>query len=157
MIQLKTITNENFDECIRLDLEDEQWKYVAANMYSIAGAYVAITNNDFIPMLYAIYNEEAMVGFIAMSYERDARGDYFYDIYRFMIDKRYQKKGYGKQALTAAVEILKSQPQGKASVAKIIYTKDNVVAKKLYEAVGFIDTGKTNEDGDIIAHFPLEN
>lgn len=153
MIQLKAITKDNFNECIHLDLEDDQWKFVAANIYSIAGAYVALTNNDFIPMLYAIYSEETMVGFLAMSYERDGNGVYFYDIYRFMIDKRYQNRGYGKSALKVALEILKGQPLGKASAVKIMYTKDNLVAKKLYESVGFMDTGTTNNDGEVVAQY----
>jgi len=153
MIQLKAITKDNFNECIRLDLEDDQWKFVAPNIYSIAGAYVALTNHDFIPMLHAIYSGETMVGFIAMSYERDDKGVYFYDIYRFMIDKRYQNKGYGKSAMIAALEILKGQPLGKASVVKIMYTKENLVAKKIYESVGFMDTGTTNKDGEIIAQY----
>lgn len=156
MVHFKEITKDNFNECIYLDIEEDQKKYVAANIYSIAGAYVALTNHDFIPMLYAIYNEETMVGFIAMSYEQDNHGVYFYDIYRFMIDKRYQKKGYGKRALIKALEILKSLPLGKASVVKVMYTIDNLVAKNLYESVGFIDKGTTNEDGEIIAQYILD-
>lgn len=33
-------------------------KYVARNIYSLAEAYVALTNGDFIPMPYAIYDDE---------------------------------------------------------------------------------------------------
>ena len=154
MIRLKAITKNNFQECIYLDIEEDQKKFVAPNIYSIAGAYIALTNKDFIPMLYAIYYEDIMVGFIAMSYELED-GVYFYDIYRFMIDKRYQSKGYGKEALQKALEIIKTYPHGKASVVKVIYTKDNLIAKKLYESIGFKDTGSVNSDGEIIAQLHL--
>lgn len=124
MIRLKAITKNNFQECIYLDIEEDQKKFVAPNIYSIAGAYIALTNKDFIPMIYAIYYEDIMVGFIAMSYELED-GVYFYDIYRFMIDKRYQSKGYGKEALQKALEIIKTYPHGKASVVKVIMLHRN--------------------------------
>ncbi len=156
MIQLKEITKDNFQECIELDLYEDQWNYVAPNIYSIAGAYVALTNKDFVPILYSIYHNDIMVGFIAMSYEREENSeDYFYDIYRFMIDKRFQAKGYGKDTLRKAIETLKTFPCGKATSIRIIYTKDNTKSKKLYESVGFIDTGAVNDDGEIIAQIEL--
>ena len=56
-----------------------------------------------------------------------------------MIDSRYQNKGYGRQALELGIRYL----QNRFNVSEI-YTgvvPGNSVARKLYESVGFKDTG----------------
>ena len=56
-----------------------------------------------------------------------------------MIDSLYQNKGYGRQALRLGIQYL----QNRFNVSEI-YTgvvPGNSVAKKLYESVGFVDTG----------------
>ena len=73
MIELRKLTEDNYDECFKLEIKQEQGRFVASNIYTLAEAYVALTNNDFIPMPYAIYNNETMVGFICMSYQYDDR------------------------------------------------------------------------------------
>ena len=37
-----------------------------------------------------------------------------YNLWRFMIDKRYQKKGYGREAMKLALEFIKTLPCGEA-------------------------------------------
>ncbi|HHY64976.1 MAG TPA: GNAT family N-acetyltransferase, partial [Clostridiaceae bacterium] len=67
MISLRKITFENFGECISLEVREDQKNFVARNLYSLAEAYIALTNGS-VPMPFAIYNDETMVGFIMISY-----------------------------------------------------------------------------------------
>ncbi|MEK4526155.1 N-acetyltransferase [Paenibacillus sp. BGI2013] len=154
MIELRKITFDNFSECLDLRVEEEQGRFVASIIYTLAELYVVITNkSSFIPMPYAIYCNDKMVGFIAMSYviSESEDSENYYDIYRFMIDKRYQRKGYGKKAIEKSIELLRTLPHGKASEVVILYSPENKVARKLYSSLGFVETGELDEDGDIFA------
>jgi len=63
----------------------------------------------------------------------------YYTLWKFLIDYRYQNKGYGRQALQLGIEYIRDNYN-----AKEIYTgvvPGNDVAKGLYESVGFKSTG----------------
>lgn len=50
MITLRKITEDNFIECINLEVKEDQRKFAAHNMFSLAEAYVDLTNGYCIPM-----------------------------------------------------------------------------------------------------------
>ncbi|NEU04864.1 GNAT family N-acetyltransferase [Clostridium senegalense] len=156
MIELRKITEHNFHECIKLKVKEEQKNYVASNIYSIAEAYVVLTNNECIPMPYAIYDNDIMVGFIMLSYnEKDENDDKnTYWVCRLMIDKDHQSKGYGKKTMIKALELIRTFPYGKASAVYLSYEPENVVARTLYASMGFVETGKI-EDGEMVAKLVL--
>lgn len=156
MIELRKITDDNFVECIKLEPNEEQKSFVASNISSLAEAYVALTNNECIPMPYAIYTNEIMVGFIMLSYNEadENNNENVYWVWRLMIDKRYQGKGYGYETMIKALEFIKTFPQGKASAVLLSYEPENVVAKTLYESLGFVETGKI-EYGEMVSKLVL--
>lgn len=156
MIELRKITYDNFGECIKLEPKEEQKNYVSSNICSLAEAYVALTNNECIPLPYAIYNNDIMVGFIMLSYNKadDEDDENTYWVWRLMIDKQYQRKGYGKKAVTNALELIRTFQYGKASEVFLSYEPENVVAKTLYASFGFVETGEI-EDGELVAKLVL--
>lgn len=156
MIELRKITDDNFDECVKLEPNEEQKSYVASNICSLAQAYVALSNNECIPMPYAIYDNDIMVGFIMLSYnEADENNDEnAYWVWRLMIDKRYQGKGFGKETMVKALELIRAFPYGKASVVFLSYEPENVVAKLLYASLDFVETGEI-EYGELVAKLAL--
>jgi diamine N-acetyltransferase len=158
MIELRKITGDNFNECTKLETTEEQKNFVASNIRSLAQAYVALTNNECIPMPYAIYDNDIMVGFIMLSYtEADENDDEnAYWVWRLMIDKGYQGKGYGKETMAKALELIRTFPYGKATVVSLSYEPENVVAKALYASFGFVETGKI-EYGELVAKLALHN
>ena len=119
MIHLEKITYENFDDVLELKIKREQYPFVASNLYSIAEAYVTLVNGGQV-FPFAIYNDDTLVGFIQLGYGENADQDGVsvekdnYEIWRFMIDKRYQGRGYGKEALRQALEFIRTWPCGKA-------------------------------------------
>ncbi|WP_201450769.1 GNAT family N-acetyltransferase [Paenibacillus sp. An7] len=158
MIELRKITFDNFNECISLRVEEDQQRFLATNIYTLAELYVVRTNNSsFIPMPYAVYHNDTMVGFITMSYviSQMNQNENYYDIYRFMIDKEYQQNGYGKEAIVRAIELIKTFPHGDASKIVIVYGEENRIARNLYTSLGFIENGERDEDGDILAEYVL--
>lgn len=168
MVELRRITDDNFREVIALELAEGQDKFVAPNIYTLAEAYVSLTDGDTIPMLYAIYNDDAMVGFIAMAYERPTEGGTeveaegeaegkalgSYAMYRFMIDRRHQGKGLGRAALAQAIELLSTQPHGAAGHIATSFVPGNDVAKRLYTSLGFVETGEFDGD-ELVAKYEL--
>jgi diamine N-acetyltransferase len=156
MIELRKITFDNLDECIKLELKEEQKSFVASNIRSLAEAYIALANNEGIPMPYAIYYNNVMVGFIMLVYEEVAENsdENVYWVCRLMIDKRYQGKGYGKEIIAKALEFIRTFPKGKATVVSLSYEPENIVARTLYASFGFVETGEI-QDGELIAKLPL--
>lgn len=49
MIEFRKITWDNFDECINLQLTEEQRGFLASNVYSLAQSYVALLNDELPP------------------------------------------------------------------------------------------------------------
>ncbi len=158
MIRFEKITEDNYYECIKLDPGEKGRKLVAPNVNSLAIAYVCKENNVCMPMPFAIYKDEVMVGFIVMSYlkkgnNNDVKED-TYDIWRFMMDHKYQGKGYGREALMKAIELIKTFPKGPAKTLVLSYASDNEVGSRLYESVGFKATGEVCED-EIVMEYDL--
>jgi len=146
MIKLEKITWDNWEECMNLEVTEEQDDFVASNTYSLSQSYVALLNDEYPPLTYAIYNDDVMVGFTMFGYDTAGASEYgdeaCYSICRFMIDKRYQKKGFGRQAMAKILEYIRSFPQGDATVVYIAYNPKNEVARKLYASFGFAETEK---------------
>ena len=65
-----------------------------------------------------------------------------YSILSFMIDKRYQKKGYGRDAMKLALDFIKTFPCGKAECCFLSYVPDNDVAAKFFHSFGFVENGE---------------
>jgi len=147
-VTLRPLTAENWHECIRLQVTDEQKSYVAPNLYSIAEAHFEPTY-----VLLAIYTDDVagdvtgdvMVGFIMY----DA-GDYH--IVRFMIDTRFQAKGYGRAAMQLLLEQMEREYAN--PTASLSFVPGNTAAERLYEGVGFRKTGEMDED-ELIMVRPL--
>ncbi len=145
MIELRNITSDNFDECIELEPREDQKSFVASNVVSLAECYVAIANQECIPMPYAIYNKDKMVGFLLITYNPpdEYHEEAVYWICRLMIDRHEQGKGYGKEAMVKAITLIRTFPHGKSPLISLSYEPDNLLAKALYAGLGFVETGKT--------------
>ncbi|MBF2972608.1 GNAT family N-acetyltransferase, partial [Pseudomonas aeruginosa] len=91
MIELRTITRDDWETCIDLKVARHQAHFVASNLYSLA-------QSRFLPGFRAvgIHHGGRMVGFALYGPDAD---DGHYWLYRLMIDRRYQGKGHGRAAL----------------------------------------------------------
>ena len=77
-----------------------------------------------------------------------------YNLWRLMIDKRYQKRGYGKEAIKLALDFIRTWPCEKAEYCWLSYEPDNDVARQLYRSFGFEETGEMDGD-EIVAVLKL--
>ena len=67
-----------------------------------------------------------------------------FHVLRFMIDARYQGRGYGRAAMEQVIERIRAQPE--AYVIEISYDPGNLVMAKLCARVGFQPTGQMIDD-----------
>jgi diamine N-acetyltransferase len=132
MIQLKEVTRENFWDCIELTVSDDQSAFVTTNAVSIAQSKV---QPECIPL--AVYDDETMVGFVMYCIDEDD-GEYW--IYRMMIDKKYQSKGYGRKAFQKLLEIIKEDKTHHTIFLGV--HKESIPAVKLYQSFGFTFNGQ---------------
>lgn len=140
-ISLRPITRENWRECARLDVAPDQQSFVAPNSRSLLQYLYQDPTDTFEP--FGIYAGETMVGF--MMYGMGEFGGLTgWEIWRLMIDQRYQKKGYGRQALQLSIDLMRERLQ--VNELYIMFELGNDVARDLYASVGFQDTGII--DGD---------
>ena len=159
MIHLEKLTYKNFDDVFDLDIKKSQYPFVADNVYSVAEAYVTEVNGGHV-FPFAVYNDNTLVGFVQLAYGENADQDGVsvekenYEIWRLMIDKRYQGNGYGKEALKLAIDFIKTFPCGKAEYCWISYNPENVVAKNLYASLGFVETDEMCDD-EVVALLKL--
>ena len=173
-IHLEKITFNNLGSIVKLRVAKEQKNYVAGNDWSLMQAYVTLSEGD--PVFpFAIYNGKTPVGFIMIDYDDEWKGyeregwlksdEYkfyegksFYYIWRFMIDKRFQKRGYGREALKLALDFIRTFPCGKAEYCVLSYEPENEVAKRFYASCGFEEIngpGYYNEGDEISAVLKL--
>ena len=165
-ITLEKITYCNYVKTIwGLSVSRKQKNFVASNANSLAEAYVAITNGG-VALPFAICKNGKPIGFLMIGYganDEDFNGEdpefikmvkNSYCLWRFMIDKRYQGRGYGRKAMELALDYMRTLPCGKADNIWLSYEPENEVAKKLYASFGFIEQPqwyKGNKDEEIPA------
>ena len=135
-VSLREVTAESVRLICRLDVSEEQKHFVAPNSVSIAQAY-------FEPKAWfrAIYADETPVGFL-MLYDDPEEPDYF--LWRYMIDERYQKLGFGKRAMDLLLDYVRSRPGAHELRLSCHPGEDGPEA--FYRRYGFALTGKMLEN-----------
>ena len=143
IVTLQEVTKKNLDEILNLKVTCQQEKFVASNAVSIAQAH-------FYPNAWfrAIYADKQPIGFVLLLKD-EVNSSYF--LWRFMIDARFQRQGFGKQAVNLILKYVKTLPE-----AKVLLTScggGDGSPKKFYEKIGFVDTGNLDEDGEVIMEY----
>ncbi|PFE03847.1 N-acetyltransferase [Bacillus cereus] len=143
-ITLKPIDKSNWEEATRLSVKEEQSTFLASNLYSIAQV-------QFLDNFYAngIYLDNKLIGFTMFGI--DANDNNFW-IYRLMIDKEYQGKGLGIQAIFLIIEKIRSINNKNIPLIMIGYNPKNLSAKLAYKKAGFIET-ELSSWGEQLAKF----
>lgn len=152
-ILLKEINQDNFDEVVKLSntLTDYQNKCVAPNMVSLAQAYA----NGERAWPRAIYLGDKAIGFIMLAlWDEDIPKEDWpaYYLWRFMVAKDYQQKGYGKKVLDMIVD--KCKKDG----IKCLYTSCSMEGNQPYDfytKYGLLDTGIN--DGEQILRMEIKD
>lgn len=135
MVELRPITEDNYKECLSLNASVDNADFVDPVAYSLAEAWVYY--DDSRP--FAIYADDVMVGYVLMYV-----GEENHQIINFMIDSRFQRRGYGLAAAKLCVEYLCKEYN--ASRISLPVDPENIAAQRLWSRIGFEMTDDM-EDG----------
>jgi diamine N-acetyltransferase len=145
-ILLKEVNSDNWSDCVSLKVAENQKNFVASNSYSLAQANY---ESDCIPM--CIYDDETMIGFVMFAIDKDDDENVTDDqlwICRFMIDEKFQGKGYGKASMSKIIEHIKNNYN--YDNVYLSEVPENSTAKGLYKSFGFEFTGEVEDEEEVM-------
>ena len=153
-IELRKIDYNNLWKITKLHVTKEQEEFVATNTESILQAYVAVSSDRY-ALPFGIYADDELVGFVMFGYGKDEEDDPEvavgnYCIWRFMTDVDHQHKGYGRAAIPACLDYLRTMPVGPAQKCWLDCEPENVAAKTLYESFGFHANGEMCDEAIVM-------
>lgn len=100
MINLRGITSKNLKSIIDLNVKEDLKDYVALNSVSIAQGHYSKS-----AWFKGIFYDDRPVGFVMLDLIEEENKCF---LWRFMIDREYQGKGFGKIALTQVIDFVRS-------------------------------------------------
>lgn len=131
-IELIDVTKDNWKIICELTPGKDSDKFVASNAYSIVQASY---QNEF--TVKGIACDGCIIGFTMFGYNEDFKG---YELCRYMIDEKYQGKGYGKYALKVILDEMYTRYNCDEILLRVALTNDRGL--HLYKNNGFLPTGK---------------
>ncbi|MEX1172779.1 MAG: GNAT family N-acetyltransferase [Chloroflexota bacterium] len=144
VVGLAEVTGETVRAICLLQVAPEQRGSVAPNAVSFAEAM-------FEPKAWfrAVVADDVPVGFVMMSID-PAAPEYY--LWRFMIDARYQGRGYGRAALALVIDHVRDLPN--ATELRVSWDPGPDGPEGFYLGLGFQPTGEIDE-GEVVARLAL--
>lgn len=145
-IILKPIDDTNREAVLKLTVREDQ-PFVAPNDVSLRQADEANAEDPGVARPFAIYADEKLVGFCMFAFDPEEEDpDDRYWLWRFIIDKSEQGKGYGQAALA---EIIKYFRDNGADQLWLSTEPENECGVHVYHKAGFKETGDI-DDGEAV-------
>ena len=149
-VELREVTAESLAAILALEVAESQRRFVASNAKSIAEAH-------FHPEAWfrAIYADEQPVGFVMLhdeSLHPAPRQQGFYFLWRLMIDKGHQGRGYGRRTMELLIDHVRTRPDAKELLASCVPGSDS--PQGFYLQIGFHPTGN-HVHGEVELRFVL--
>ncbi|MBT5019853.1 MAG: GNAT family N-acetyltransferase [Planctomicrobium sp.] len=135
-VTLREITQETVRAICKLLVLESQKQFVAPNALSIAEAYFSEH-----AWFRAIYSDETPVGFVMLE-DQPEKPEYY--LWRFMIDSKYQKLGFGRRAIELLVEHVKTRPNATELLTSVVQAEGG--PEGFYKNLGFNLTGEYEEE-----------
>ena len=154
-LKLERINSDNVFDIADLTIAEDQVDFVAPNQESIALAYGYLMEGKYVEA-FGIYDGEMPVGFVMIGHDTfDFEGcpkiyKHTYHLWRFMIDKNLQGRGYGKDALKLILDYMLTFPDGEEAFLSTSCDEDNPVARKLYVSFGFEPNGEFSGPEEVL-------
>ena len=139
MIKLTDVTEENWLEVASLSVKDSQKDFLAPAVGILARGYVY---RDCGARVFVVENDGVIVGVALVREFRDE--PLGYDLQQFMIDRRWQGRGFGSAALSLILDELRKE--GRYDHVEVCVKKADEEALRLYAKHGFVDSGYVDED-----------
>lgn len=144
-VSLREVTGDTVRQICALKVSPAQERFVAPNALSIAQAYFARDRAWF----RAVCAGDTPVGFVMLSDEPE-KPEYY--LWRFMIDHRYQRHGFGRRAIQQLIDHVRTRPNASELLTSAVPGEGSPIP--FYEGLGFVLTGQVDE-GEHVLRLPL--
>ena len=134
MLKLVEINEQNWLEARCLSVSPEQEGFLDSAVGILARGYIYRSQRA---RVLGIELDGTVIG-VALVNDRDEEPA-CYDLQQFLIDRRWQGKGYGTEALRLILAML--EEERKYDCAEVCVKRADTAALRLYEKAGFKDTG----------------
>lgn len=139
MLKLMEVNEENWLEYRSLSVSEDQKGFLDSPVGILARGYVYRHDRA---RVIGIADDDRAIG-LALVRDLDEEPA-CYDLQQFMIDARFQGKGYGTAALRLI--LLDLEKERKYDCVEVCVKKNDAAALRVYEKVGFVDTGYIDEE-----------
>lgn len=149
-VSLREIDEDTVLAVIRLSVAEAQRGFVAPNAVSLAQALFSDC-----AWYRAVYLDDEPVGFVMLCDETlhaspPPAPDV--DVWRFMIDERFQGRGVGRAAMGLVIDHVRAK--GAFGTLELSYVPGEGCPEAFYLALGFRHTGRMNDD-EVVLELPL--
>ena len=139
MIRLMEIDESSFEAARRLEVRPDQRRFLDSPLGILARGYVYRAQRA---RVLAAEKDGEIVGLMLVK-DMDEEPA-CYDLQQFMIDGRFQGRGYGAAALGLLLELLRQEK--KYDDVEVCVHRENAAALALFMGAGFVDTGYVDPD-----------
>jgi len=156
-VQLRDIETEaDRQAALALEVTPAQERFVAGVAESFEDAE---REARAVPRYWTVNDGDEVVGFVMISdgipagrlaTDSDLLGPYF--LWRLLIDRRHQRRGYGSAALDAVTDYVRARPNGDALLVSA--GQGDGSPQPFYERYGFVPTGQI-VDGEVVLRLDL--
>ena len=133
---LEDVDADNWRACTALEVEEPQQRFVASVAYYLA--LCAYGNSPWRPL--AVRAGHEVVGFVMWGIDP---ADESFWIGGLIIDRRHQRRGYGRAVVAQLLERAASYGHREAALS---YHTGNTLAQSLYASMGFVETAELVDD-----------
>jgi diamine N-acetyltransferase len=135
-VTLEDVGADNWRACTALEVEQSQQRFVAPVAYYLA--LCAYGESPWQPL--AVRSGDDVVGFVMWGIDPE---DESFWIGGLTIDRRHQRRGYGRAVVAQLLERAASDGHRGAALS---YDPQNTLARSLYSSMGFVETGELADD-----------
>lgn len=138
MIGLELVNQDNFEAVLQVSLTETDERKVASVEYSLAQAWLYKDSRELYP--YAVLFGQKVVGFVLLSIQEDKN----YYVWRLLIDRHYQNRGYGKEVIRQVIGLAKEDPS--CHTITMNYVIGNHKMRYILEKFGFQSVGMIGQE-----------
>ena len=154
MLKLIEVNEQNWMEIARLSVSKEQRGFLDSAVGILARGYAYRSCRA---RVIGIADDGTVVG-VALVKDLDEEPA-CYDLQQFMVDERYQGKGFGSEALRLI--LCELERERKYDCVEVCVKRADTAALHVYEKAGFRDTGYVDEEApgsiNLMLHFGSSN
>ena len=146
-ILLKPVDETNREAVLALSVREDQ-PFVATNEVSLRQAAETNEEHPGVARPFGIYADDKLVGFCMFVFAPEAEDeDDRYWLWRFMIDKNEQDKGYGQAALQEIIRYFRTNGADRLFLST---EPENERGLHIYHKAGFRETGIIDDDEAVL-------